>query len=274
MTATGGMPAADQRSHGSCGGVELLQSHQVEFNTLSVVNDYSVRYPREIYRFFKMIGSHYLQFSPVVERLLPGAGPTGQRLAAPNDQENVVMAPWTVDPLLYGRFLSAIFDEWILADVGSYYVVTFDAVLAKWCGMEPPNCALADSCGNGPVLEIGGDVYICDHYVYPQYCLGNIKERSLAALLLSTRQIEFGQKKTASLPAACRQCEYLSICAGECPKHRIVPTPDGMMNYLCPGLKLFFSHTAPYMAYMKRQLENDRAPADVMAWARRQSVHL
>ncbi|HWR41008.1 MAG TPA: anaerobic sulfatase-maturation protein [Patescibacteria group bacterium] len=249
-------------------GVELLQSHQVEFNTLSVVNDYSSRYPLEIYRFFKEIGSHYLQFSPVVERLIPTTGPAGQRLASPGDRENAVMAPWSVDPLLYGRFLSAIFDEWILTDVGNYYVVTFDAVLAKWCGVEPPNCALADVCGNGAVMEADGDIYVCDHYVYPEYRLGNVRKQSLASLLLSDRQTEFGRQKTAALPEACRQCEHLRICAGECPKHRIVQTTDGMLNYLCPGLKFFLSHTAPYMAYMKKQIETDRAPADVMTWAR------
>lgn len=249
-------------------GVELLQSHQVEFNTLSVVTDYSVQYPLEIYRFFKKLGSHYMQFTPVVERVLPANGREGRKLASPKDIGNAVMAPWSVDPLFYGRFLSEIFDEWVLHDVGNYYVVNFDAVLAKWCNVAPPTCALADACGNGPVMEANGDIYICDHYVYPEYCLGNVRKHDLTSLLLSVRQLKFGKNKTAGLPKICRQCEYLPICAGECPKHRIVPTPDGMVNYLCPGLKFLFAHTAPYMAFMKKQIENDLAPAEVMTWAR------
>lgn len=250
-------------------GVELLKSHRVEFNTLSVVSDYSALYPRETYRFFKTIGSHYLQFSPIVERTLPTTGPAGKRLASPKNEAGAVMAPWSVEPLQYGRFLSEIFDEWIQTDVGEYFVVTFDAVLAKWCGVEPPNCALADTCGNGPALEAGGDVYLCDHYVYPEYCLGNMREQRLASLLVSERQREFGRQKLTGLPAVCRRCEHLRICAGECPKHRIVQTPEGNLNYLCPGLKQFFAHVAPYMEFMKKRLECEQSPADVMAWARR-----
>jgi uncharacterized protein len=119
-------------------------------------------------------------------------------------------------------------------------------------------------------MEICGDIYLCDHYVYPDYCLGNIQEQSLTSLLLSNRQITFGQQKTTGLPETCRCCEHLQLCAGECPKHRIVQTADGPLNYLCPGLKSFFSHTAPYMKYMAQQLASGGAPASVMEWTRRQ----
>lgn len=251
-------------------GIELLKSHRVEWNTLAAITDYSAAYPLEIYRFFKSIGSHYIQFSPIVERIIPDDGFARQRLASPEEKINATMAPWSVNPLLYGQFLNAIFDEWLLADVGNYFVVTFDSVLAKWCGVEPATCALADTCGTGPVVEACGDIYMCDHFVYADYRLGNFQKQTLTSLLSSTRQIEFGQQKTSSLPGICRHCEHLPICAGECPKHRIVPMPDGMLNYLCAGLKLFFTHTAPYMEYMKRQLTSGLSPASVMEWARRQ----
>ena len=262
----GGAPTFDRVMR----GVELLKDHRVEFNTLSVVNDYSARYPQEVYRFFKKIGSHYMQFSPVVERILPAPGPEGQKLAPPDSGIAAKMAPWSVGPCEYGEFLCAIFDDWVLQDVGDYFVVTFDSVLAKWCGVEPPNCAFADICGNGPAMEACGDIYSCDHYVYPEYCLGNMKEKSLSSLLLSSRQIEFGQNKLAGLPEVCRKCKHCEICAGECPKHRIIRAPDGQsgLNYLCPGLKTFFEHVAPYMNYMKRQLDTDGTPSSVMAWAR------
>lgn len=239
-------------------GLELLKSHRVEWNVLAVVSDYSALYPLEIYRFFKSIGSHYIQFAPVVERIKA------------DDKTNAVLAPWSVDPLLYGHFLNAIFDEWVQTDVGNYFVVTFDSVLAKWCGVEPANCALADTCGTGPVMETCGDLYMCDHFVYPDYFLGNFQEQELATLLCSAKQMEFGRQKTANLPKVCRRCEHLPICAGECPKHRIIALSDGMLNYLCPGLKMFFTHTAPYMKYMRDQLTSDGSPASVMEWSCRQ----
>ena len=257
-----GKPTFEQVMH----GLELLKTHNVEFNTLSVVTDYSATYPLEIYRFLKSAGSRYMQFSPAVDLL--------DETGVPADPVNcgTGMAPWSVGPLQYGTFLNTIFDEWLLADVGSYYVVTFDALLAKWCGLEPANCALADICGNGPAMEVGGDVYLCDHYVFPEYCLGNLQDHSLLQLLQSDRQRRFGEKKSAGLPAVCRCCEYLKLCAGECPKHRTIHHSDGMLNYLCPGLQAFFRHSEPYMAYMKKQLELRGSPASVMDWARHMNI--
>lgn len=251
-------------------GIDLLKAHQVEFNTLSVVNDVNVLYPSEVYRFLKKIGSHYMQFSPVVERIRTEPGPEGMKLAPPGYEGETYLAPWSVEPLRYGKFLCEIFDEWILNDVGTYYVVTFDAVLAKWCGVELPNCVFADVCGNGPAMEACGDIYMCDHFVYPEYLLGNMNAESLESLLLSTRLQNFGQNKLAGLPKVCSDCEYIGICAGECPKNRIARTPQGERgwNYLCPGLKHFFKHVAPYMDYMKRQIDGNRAPSSVMTWAR------
>ena len=254
-----GRPTFERVMH----GLDLLKTHNVEFNTLSVITDYSAAYPLEIFRFLKRVGSHYMQFAPAVDLLTEKALP-----AKPDTSSTGKLAPWSVAPLQYGNFLNTIFDEWLIADVGSYFVVTFDALLAKWCGLEPANCALADTCGKGPAMEIGGDVYLCDHYVFPDYCLGNIQQQSLHSLLLSDRLLRFGEQKSAGLPAVCRRCEYLNLCAGECPKHRTVQQGDGMLNHLCPGLQAFFRHTAPYMKYMKQQLESGGTPASVMEWAR------
>ena len=252
-------------------GVELLKTHEVEFNTLSVVNDYGSAYPLETYRFLKSIGSRYMQFSPVVERLDSAALPHELALVAPGTAEGAATASWSVGPEAYGRFLCAIFDEWVRNDVGSYFVITFDAVLAKWCGTDPANCAFADICGGGPAMEANGDVYICDHFVYPEHLLGNLGDAGLREMLTSERQLRFGRNKQDLLPGYCRACEYVPICAGECPKHRIAVTPDGEagLNYLCPGLKLFYAHAAPYMEFMKKQYETNGSPSSVMEWARR-----
>ena len=251
-------------------GIELLKQHEVEFNTLSVVNDYGSEFALETYQFLKSIGSRYMQFSPVVERIDSTAGPDGLSLVAPGTSGAAGLAPWSVDADAYGRFLCDIFDEWVLNDVGHCYVITFDAVLAKWCGVEPANCAFADICGGGPAMEANGDVYMCDHFVYPEYLLGNLNSTSLTDMLVSERHLHFGMDKQDTLPAYCRRCEYVSICAGECPKHRIAKAPDGEpgLNYLCPGLKLFYDHAAPYMDYMKQQYEAGGAPSSVMDWAR------
>jgi len=251
-------------------GIELLKQHGVEFNTLSVVNDYGAEYGVEVYQFLKSLGSRYMQFSPVVERIASEAGPGELRLVAP-EVDGAMLAPWSVAAEAYGRFLCTIFDEWVQNDVGYCYVITFDAVLAKWCGVEPPNCAFADVCGGGPAMEANGDIYMCDHFVYPDHLLGNLNDASILDMLVSERQLHFGQNKQDALPKFCRRCEYVSICAGECPKHRISTTPDGEsgLNYLCPGLKLFYEHAAPYMDFMKHQYDAGGAPASVMAWARR-----
>ena len=206
-------------------GLELLKQHGVDFNTLSVVNDYSAAYPLETYRFLKSIGSRYMQFLPAVERIDWNAGPDGLSLVAPASAGEAVLAPWSVDAAAYGKFLCTIFDEWVRGDVGAYYVITFDAVLAKWCGIEPASCAFADQCGGGPAMEANGDVYMCDHFVYPQHLLGNLNSSTLTELLLSQRQRKFGLDKQDLLPAYCRRCAFVAICAGECPKHWIALTP-------------------------------------------------
>ena len=251
-------------------GLELLVKHQVEFNTLSVVNDYNAQYPLETYRFLKSTGSRYMQFTPVVERIATDVPESAMHLLAGSDQTENRLAPWSVKALDYGRFMCKIFDDWVLHDVGVYFVPTFDSILANRAGSMTSICVYAETCGHAGAIEHNGDVFACDHYVFPKYKLGNIHTDTLMSMMYSPRQMEFGQAKRNTLPQYCRDCEYLSACNGECPKNRIIKTPTGEtgLNYLCSGLKLFYAHVAPYMDFMAEELANERPPANVMAWAR------
>ena len=251
-------------------GLELLVKHQVEFNTLSVVNDYNAQYPLETYRFLKSTGSRYMQFTPIVERIATHVSENAMHLLSGSDQTENRLAPWSVKAMDYGRFLCEIFDDWVLHDVGTYFVPTFDSILANWMGSMTSICVHAETCGHAGAIEHNGDLFACDHYVFPEYKLGNILANSLVSTMYSPRQIEFGQAKRNSLPQYCRECDYLFACNGECPKNRIIKTPAGEtgLNYLCSGLKLFYTYVAPYMDFMAEELANERPPANVMAWAR------
>lgn len=229
-------------------GVELLKKFNVEYNIMAVVNDYNVNHPLEFYNFFKSIGAKYIQFAPIVEQI------DGQ------------MAPWNVPSDKWGEFLIAIFDEWVKQDVGKIYVQIFDAALANWVGVEPGVCIFAKKCGHAGVMEFNGDVYACDHFVYPAYKIGNIYSKSLIDMMYSEKQITFGNDKYDRLPQQCKDCKYQFACRGECPKNRIIATKDGKpgLNYLCNGYYKFFDHIAPYMNFMKNELENKRPPANIM----------
>jgi len=250
-------------------GIELCKKHKVEFNTLSVVNDYNVRFASETYRFLKSIGSVFMQFLPVVERISDNAGDSGLKLVAPVHGEAEV-AEWSVPPAEYGKFLITIFDEWVRNDVARYYVQIFDATLANYTGENPGICVFNETCGDALVMEHNGDLYSCDHFVYPEYYLGNIKETPLTELVKTQEQFDFGINKRNTLPRCCLQCEVRYACHGECPKHRFLtaPTDETGLNYLCEGYKLFFKHVEPYMDFMAKELKNKRAPANVMDWIR------
>lgn len=230
-------------------GIGLLKKHGVEFNVMGVVNNYNVDYPLEFYRFFKQIDCRYIQFAPIVERY-----PDGK------------VTEWSVDPEKWGNFLNTIFDEWVRNDVGQFYVQHFDAALANWVGQTPGTCIFAKTCGHAGVMEFNGDVYSCDHFVYPEYKLGNIRSHTLTQLMYSPQQTQFGNDKFDKLPKQCKECNYLFACYGECPKNRIDKTPDGEegLNYLCKGYYNFFDHVAPYMDYMKKELLAERPPANIM----------
>ncbi len=245
-------------------GIKLLNKHGVEWNAMAVVNDFNADYPLEFYNFFKQIGCQYLQLSPIVERTVHHAD--GRHLADINDAEDAPLADFSVTPAQWGDFLIAVFDEWVKKDVGKIYVETFDCILANWCGKDPGICIYGRECGHAGVMEYNGDVYSCDHFVFPEYKLGNIQDHTLIEMLYGEKQNDFSRLKHASLPRQCRECKFEFACHGECPKNRFVRDRYGEpgLNYLCEGYHKFLNHVAPYMDFMKREFENQRPPANIM----------
>ena len=255
----GGAPTFDKVLH----GLRLLQEHGVEFNTMSTVNKASEGRGLEVYQFLKSLGSRYMQFMPVVEHVKDG------RIVSPA-ADGARLAPWSVSSRGFGRFMCDIFDHWVRNDVGRCFVGLFDATLANWCGVTPGTCAYDRTCGGNSVIEHNGDLYPCDHFVYPQHKLGNIAETPLRTMMESPRQVKFGIDKRNALPEKCFRCKYLHLCNGECPKHRFNRTEAGEtgLNALCEGYYRFYDHTAPYMQKMRELLEQELPPAYVMPWAR------
>lgn len=245
-------------------GINCLNKHQVEWNAMAVVNDFNADYPLDFYQFFKDIGCHYLQFTPIVERISPH--PDGRHLASMADDVQAELADFSVTPEQWGHFLCTVFDQWVRNDVGSTFVQLFDTTLANWMGMDGSLCTMARECGHAGVMEYNGDVYSCDHFVFPEYKLGNIRDNTLTEMMYSERQRAFGQNKYRSLPQQCKSCQYLFACHGECPKNRFSETAQGEpgLNYLCQGYYRFFEHVAPYMDFMKRELTAHRPPSNVM----------
>lgn len=245
-------------------GIELLRKHGVEWNALAVVNDFNGDYPLEFYHFFKEMECRYIQFTPIVERIIPRKD--GRYLASPMDGRDVPLADFSVSPEQWGDFLCAIFDEWVRNDVGRHFIQIFDATLANWIGEQPGVCSMAKTCGHAGVMEYNGDVYSCDHFVFPEYKLGNIRTNTLIEMMYGDRQQKFGNDKFEKLPTQCRMCKYLFACNGECPKNRFAITVDGEpgLNYLCVGYHRYFEHVAPYMDFMADELKNRRSPANVM----------
>ena len=233
----------------------LLTAHCVPFNALCVVNRHNAKHPREVYRFLiQELGVWRVQFIPCIEpkdfRTVapqtwdPAAMPiVGTPQAKPGAADSVV-TDWSVDPEDWGRFLAAVWDDWFRRDYGRIHVDMFETAVAQSLGLPSQRCVTAEFCGKGVAIEHDGAVYSCDHYVYPEYRLGNISDNHWAELAYSPVQQRFGFAKRDTLPQQCRQCQHLSLCWGECPKNRFVRTPDGEpgLNYLCTGLHRFFTH--------------------------------
>lgn len=245
-------------------GIRYLQKYGVEWNAMAVVNDVIADHPLEFYNFYKSIDCHYIQFTPIVERLQHHSD--GRHLANPLDGDTPQLAPFSVTPKKWGHFLCTIFDEWVRKDVGNYFIQIFDSTLANWMGEQPGVCSLARDCGHAAVMEHNGDMYSCDHFVFPEYRLGNIMTDSIFSMMKSQRQLDFGRIKHGSLPTQCQQCEWNFACNGECPKNRFCKTATGErgLNYLCEGYHEFFAHVAPAMDIMKRLLMNRQPPALIM----------
>ncbi len=249
--------------------VEMMAAEGVEFNTLTTVNKLSAGRGAEVYRFFKSLGSKYMQFLPVLEYVKDV--PEGKRpVIVPPGTEGSRLAEWSVTPEGYGRFMTDVFDCWIIGDVGRYYVQLFDVLLGQWAGVPASLCSFSETCGDNLVVEHNGDIYFCDHFVYPQHRIGNINETTLLEALKSRQHFAFGLDKRNSLPRECRACQWYFACCGECPKHRFDPakTGDGMKNALCDGYKMIFRHVEPYMKYMAELLAKRQPPALVMQFAR------
>lgn len=245
-------------------GIKLLKKHGVEWNAMAVVNAYNVNHPLEFYRFFKENGCQFLQFTPIVERLTRHED--GRTLASLADKDEISLSETSVAPEQWGYFLCAIFDEWVRKDVGKIFVEIFDCTLANWMGISPGICAYSKECGHAGVMEHNGDVYSCDHFVFPEYKLGNIRDHSLIDMLYGEQQQEFSRLKHSSLPRQCKECDMEFACHGECPKNRFMKDKygDSGLNYLCPGYYHYYQHVAPYMDYMKQELMSQRPPSNIM----------
>ena len=254
-------------------GLKFLKKHGVEFNTLTVVNKMNSRKPLEVYRYLKQIGSGFIQFIPLIERFADSeATKLGLDLSAPPrmdeaEKTRLSLTEWSVEPKTYGEFLVAIFDEWVRKDVGQVFVQLFDVTLGNTMGMKPSLCVFSPTCGTAMALEHNGDVFSCDHYVYPHYKLGNVLNQNLRDIIDSEFQRKFGRDKHDSLPKFCRECEVRYVCHGECPKHRFLSTADreAGLNYLCAAYKRFFTHSAPAMRTMAQFLQARRPASDIMA---------
>lgn len=245
-------------------GIKLLKKHGVEWNAMAVVNAYNANHPLEFYRFFKENGCQFLQFTPIVERLTRHED--GRTLASLADKDEISLSEASVTPEQWGYFLCAIFDEWVRKDVGKIFVEIFDCTLANWMGISPGICAYSKECGHAGVMEHNGDVYSCDHFVFPEYKLGNIRDHSLIDMLYGEQQQEFSRLKHSSLPRQCKECDMEFACHGECPKNRFMKDKygDSGLSYLCPGYYHYYQHVAPYMDYMKQELMSQRPPSNIM----------
>lgn len=256
--------------------LKLLQRHEVEYNVLVVVNRVNGDHGRKVYTYLRDNGVRFLQFIPIVERRGVGVHAEAE-LPTVEDTGN----PWqdrvssrSVAPEQFGDFLIAVFDEWVRRDVGRVFVQIFDQALAAWSGHEPSLCVFRRQCGGALAMEHNGDLYSCDHFVEPDFRLGNIHELPILDLASSDAQQKFGEAKETTLPQYCRECEVRFMCNGECPKNRFIETPTGEegLNYLCAGYRKFFNHIGPVMERMAEELRHGRSPAGVMHEQRSKST--
>lgn len=234
-------------------GLDALRRNGVEWNALTVVQSDNGDHGAEVYRFLRSIGARFIQLIPIVEPQ-PGGGVSSR----------------TVGSEQWGRFLNAVWDEWIVADVGEVFVQHFDMMLGLTLGQPSSSCVHSRTCGRALAVEHNGDLYSCDHFVTPAHRLGNLTQTHLAVLVEGPQQSEFGRAKHETLPEHCRRCEHLSRCWGGCPAHRVARTPEGEpnLNHLCEGYKLFYAHTRPALRAMATALRRGagaRAYASFMA---------
>lgn len=256
--------------HNVIKGLKLLQKYEVPYNILLCVTKESAKRPKKVYKFLKDHDIQFVQFIPIVERIPDElAISLGLRHATPTSINQAELepsvSPWTVESEQYGDFLIDIFEEWIRNDIGSIHIMNFEWALESWLGLPSSICVFSKHCGKAVTVEHNGDVYSCDHYVYPEYLLGNIMKDSPQQMINSKKQVEFGVNKEAALPQVCQNCEVRFACNGECPKHRFLKAPNGEpgLNYLCAGYKKYFRHIHRYMKVMVQLIENGLPAAKI-----------
>ncbi|MDJ0923553.1 MAG: anaerobic sulfatase maturase [Acidimicrobiia bacterium] len=241
-------------------GLRFLQKHEVEYNVLTTVNRMNGDFPLEVYRFLRDdAGTDWMQFIPVVERVDEHGNPADLRGSYASDR--------SVEAEQFGQFLTTVFDEWVRNDVGSVFIQTIEAAARNWAGMDQSGmCVFNETCGLGLALEHNGDLYSCDHFVDPEFLVGNIADASVADLVAGKQQYDFGQDKLTGLPQYCLDCDVRFACHGECPKNRFIMTPDGEpgLNYLCSGFKQFFSHIDQPMRIMIDLMRRGQPAAAIM----------
>jgi uncharacterized protein len=237
-------------------GIELFKKHKIDFNALTVVNQLNSQHPLKVYHFLKNLGVEFIQFIPIVE----------QKVFEPENEVQAGVTDLSVKPKEFGKFLSKIFDEWVTKDVGKTFVQQFDAALGNWLGVGGAVCVYSAICGNSVILEHNGDLYSCDHFMYPDYKLGNIMEKDLREMVYSDFQIQFGRDKFLKLPTQCKECKVIFACRGGCPKHRFLKTSKNEkgLNYLCKGYKYFYLHIAPAMDKMAKLLNEGKLAEEIM----------
>lgn len=241
----------------------LLNEYGVEFNTLTVINDQNWNKGKETYQALKQLGSRFFQFIPIVE--------VDQRHYQPGysyaPEPEATMAPFSIPSHGYGQFMTDVFNEWIKqGDVGQIFIRLFDSLLGTWMGYPASSCIQSKTCGQAVIIEANGDIYSCDHFVYPANRLGNIKSQSLAKMMNSKQQLRFGQNKLDKLTDLCRKCEVQTLCYGGCPKHRIVAIEGEKQrhNYLCSSYKQIFHHTAAGMQAMRKIISDGGLASDAL----------
>lgn len=246
--------------------IKCLRKHKVEFNTLTVVNDKNVTDPEKIYRYLKSIGSAHIQFIPLVERRANQPDENGLYYVNPDHKFDAEIEHWSVTSEQFGDFLIKIFSIWITEDVGKVYIQMFEHTFSKWLGENSLICFFSEKCGNAFSLESNGDLYNCDHYVYPKHKLGNIHTTTIKKMSLSEKHLEFSNQKK-DLSSNCQSCDYLFLCNGGCPKHRFIHDQQGKPNhnYFCYAYRKFFSFSEPYMVAMSELKKRNIQASHIMS---------
>ncbi|MGR5062864.1 anaerobic sulfatase maturase [Photobacterium sp. DNB22_13_2] len=246
--------------------ISLFNIYKIEFNTLTVVSTANVQHALSVYRYLKQLGSQHMQFTPLVEQKASESTASGLTLINPESNIAGEVCGWSVEPNAFGEFLTQIFHEWVRQDIGNVFIQMFENTFALTCEQPAQICVFSPQCGSAFALEANGDLYSCDHYVYPEYKLGNIHETSITQMNSSENNRLFGLAKSDTLSQDCRRCEFRSLCHGGCPKHRFAISSSGKpdQNYLCAGYKAFFQYSLPYMGLMKKLYDNNYPPAAIM----------